>query len=82
MSINVEKAMSINVVSISGNLTGDSELRSTAGGTSACIPGKLRYTSWEKDDRKHSKIEVIVDDIESMRRRETAPEDIDEDIPF
>ena len=55
-------------------------------GTKVCILGKLRYMSWEKDGQKRSKIEVIVDDIELMGRRETAsapvPEDIDEDIPF
>lgn len=124
--------MGINVVNISGNLTRDSELRRTAGGTAVlgfgvavndrrknqqtgewedypnfvdctmfgtraeklagvltkgtkvCIIGRLRYMSWERDGRKRSKIEVIVDDIELMSRRGTAPvpEDIDEDIPF
>lgn len=126
--------MSINIVNISGNLTRDSEIRRTQGGTAildfcvavndrrknqqtgewedypnfvdctmfgtraeklagmltkgtkVCILGKLRYMSWEKDGQKRSKIEVIVDDIELMSRRETASapvqEDIDEDIPF
>lgn len=126
--------MSINVVNISGNLTGNPELRRTAGGTAilgfgvavndrrrnqqtgewedypnfvdctmfgtraeklegmlakgtkVCILGRLRYMSWEKDGQRRSKIEVIVDDIELMSRRETAsapvPEDIDEAIPF
>ena len=126
--------MSINVVNISGNLTRDSELRRTTGGTAilgfgvavndrrknqqtgewedypnfvdctmfgtraeklagtlikgtkVCILGKLRYMSWERDGQKRSKIEVTVDDIELMSRRETAsapvPEDIDEAIPF
>ena len=126
--------MSINIVNISGNLTRDSEIRRTQGGTAilgfsvavhdrrknqqtgewedypnfsdctmfgtraeklagmltkgtkVCILGKLRYMSWEKDGQKRSKIEVIVDDIELMSRREAAsapvPEDIDEDIPF
>ena len=126
--------MSINRVTISGNLTRDPELRTTQGGmavmgfgvavndrrknqqtgewedypnfidctmfgtraeklagmltkgTKVCILGKLRYMSWEKDGQKRSKIEVIVDDIELMSRREAAsapvPEDIDEDIPF
>lgn len=57
-----------------------------AKGTKVCILGKLRYMSWERDGQKRSKIEVIVDDIELMSRRETAsapvPEDIDEAIPF
>lgn len=126
--------MSINVVNISGNLTRDSELRRTAGGTAilgfgvavndrrknqqtgewedypnfvdctmfgtraeklagmltkgtkVCILGKLRYMSWERDGLHRSKIEVIVDDIELMSRRdatrESVPDDIDEDIPF
>ena len=55
-------------------------------GTKVCILGKLRYMSWEGDGRKRSKIEVIVDDIELMSRREAAsapvPDDIDEAIPF
>lgn len=57
-----------------------------AKGTKACILGRLRYVSWERDGQRRSKIEVIVDDIEFMSRRETAgapvPEDIDEDSPF
>ena len=55
-------------------------------GTKVCILGKLRYMSWDKDGQKRSKIEVIVDDIELMSRRDTAsapvPEDIDEGLPF
>ena len=128
--------MSINHVVVSGNLTRDSELRRTTGGTAilgfgvavndrrknqqtgewedypnfidctmfgtraekltgmltkgtkVCILGKLRYMSWEKDGLRRSKIEVIVDDIELMSRRDAAParesvpDDIDEDIPF
>lgn len=126
--------MSINIVNISGNLTRDSEIRSTHGGTAilgfgvavndrrknqqtgewedypnfvdctmfgtraekmagmltkgtkVCILGKLRYMSWEKDGQKRSKIEVIVDDIELMSRRDTVsspvPDDIDEGLPF
>lgn len=114
--------MSINVVNISGNLTRDSELRLTTGGTAVlgfgvavndrrknqqtgewedypnfvdctmfgtraeklagmltkgtkvCILGKLRYMSWERNGQKRSKIEVIVDDIEFMSRRETQQE--------
>ena len=32
------------------------------------ISGKLRYSSWEKDGQKRSKLEVIVNDIEFMSR--------------
>ena len=109
--------MSINRVVISGNLTRDSELRSTAGGvnvlgfgvavndrrknqqtgewedypnfidctmfgaraeslsrylskgTKVAIEGKLRWSQWERDGQKRSKIEVIVDELEFMSSR-------------
>lgn len=109
--------MSINRVIISGNLTRDPELRSTANGTSVlgfgvavndrrrnpqtgdwddvpnfvdctmfgaraegisryltkgtkvAIEGKLRYSQWERDGQKRSKLEVIVDEIEFMSPR-------------
>lgn len=108
--------MSINRVSISGNLTRDPELRVTQGGTAVlgfgvavndrrqnkqtgewedvpnfvdcavfgkradslsgrlakgmkvAIDGKLRYSSWERDGQRRSKLEVIVDEIEFMSR--------------
>ena len=114
--------MSINRVTISGNLTRDSELRSTQGGmsilgmgvavnervknrqtnewedypnfvdctmfgtraeklhqyltkgTKVAIEGRLRYSSWEKDGQRRSKLEVIVDEIEFMSRKEQAPQ--------
>lgn len=133
--------MSINRVSITGNLTRDPELRVTAGGTQVlsfgvavndrrrnpqtgewedypnfvdctmfgtraeavsrflakgnkvAIEGKLRYSSWEKDGQRRSKLEVIVDEIEFMSQRQggaapapaAAPPAVDlydEDIPF
>ena len=109
--------MSINRVIISGNLTRDPELRSTAGGMSilgfgvavndrrrnaqtgewedypnyidctmfgaraeslsrilakgmkVSIEGQLRWSQWEKDGQKRSKIEVIVDELEFMSSR-------------
>lgn len=113
--------MSMNSVSISGNLTRDCELRTTQNGTQiltftvavndrkkdqngkwvdvpnyidCCIfgnraesvsrfiskgskvscHGKLRYSSWEKDGNKRSKLEVIVDEIEFMSKRESQPQ--------
>ena len=39
-------------------------------GTKAAIEGKLRYSSWEKDGQKRSKLEVIVDELEFMSRRD------------
>lgn len=37
-------------------------------GTKVCIEGKLRFSQWEKDGQKRSKLEVIVDEIEFMSR--------------
>ena len=37
-------------------------------GSKVAISGKLRYSSWEKDGQKRSKLEVIVNDIEFMSR--------------
>ncbi len=114
--------MSINRVVISGNLTRDPELRSTASGTAVlglgvavndrrrnastgdwedypnyvdctmfgaraqgisqyltkgtkvCIEGKLRWSQWERDGQKRSKLEVIVDEIEFMSSRNSGGE--------
>lgn len=112
--------MSINSVSISGNLTRSPELRSTQGGTSILtfgvavndrrrdpqsgewkdypnfidcvvfgnraealqkfidkgskvfVHGKLRWSQWEKDGQKRSKIEVIVDEVEFLAGQQKA----------
>lgn len=112
--------MSINRVVISGNLTRDPDLRSTASGmpvlsmgvavndrrknpqtgewedypnfidctmfgaraqslssyltkgTKVSIEGKLRWSQWERDGQKRSKIEVIVDELEFMSSRNGA----------
>lgn len=109
--------MSINRVIITGNLTRDPELRSTASGmpvlalgvavndrrknqqtgewedhanfvdctmfgaraesvsrflskgSKVAIEGKLRWSQWERDGQKRSKLEVIVDEIEFMSSR-------------
>ena len=136
--------MSINRVIISGNLTRDPELRSTASGlpvlgfgvavndrrknqqtgewedypnfidctmfgnraeslsrylskgTKVAIEGKLHWSQWERDGQKRSKIEVVVDEIELMQKRQegcqavasaapavdACPAVHDEDIPF
>ena len=51
--------------------------------TKVAIEGKLRYSSWEKDGQRRSKLEVIVDEIELMSQRQQAPADVyDEDCPF
>lgn len=108
--------MSINNVSIAGNLTREPELRSTASGTpvlsfgiavndrrknasgqwedvpnffecvtfgnratalsdilakgmKVAVAGKLHYSSWEKDGQKHSKVDIIANEVELMQNR-------------
>lgn len=108
--------MSINQVSITGNLTREPEIRSTQSGTTVlsfgiavndrrkvadgqwadepnffecvtfgnrakalgdiltkgmkvAIAGKLHYSSWEKDGQKHSKVDIIANDVELMQNR-------------
>jgi single-strand DNA-binding protein len=58
-------------------------------GTKVAIEGKLRWSQWEKDGARRSKLEVIVDEIEFMsrgqqqRQQQPASADIyDENIPF
>jgi len=61
-----------------------------AKGTKVAIEGKLRWSQWEKDGSKRSKLEVIVDEIEFMSRggqqrqqQQNASADLyDENIPF
>lgn len=58
-------------------------------GTKVAIDGRLRYSSWEQDGQKRSKLSVVVEDIEFMSRRDEGRQDgpdeepvYDEDIPF
>lgn len=41
-------------------------------GAKVAIEGKLRYSSWERDGQRRSKLEVIVDEIEFMSRGQQA----------
>ena len=114
--------MSINQVSITGNLTRSPELRTTQGGTAVlsfgiavndrrknqqtgqwedvpnffecvtfgnratalgdiltkgmkvAVAGKLHYSSWEKDGQKHSKVDIIANDVEIMQNRKPQQE--------
>lgn len=113
--------MSINQVSVTGNLTRSPELRATQGGTAVlsfgiavndrrknasgqwedvpnffecvtfgnratalsdilakgmkvAIAGKLHYSSWEKDGLKHSKVDIIANDVELMQNRKPQQE--------
>lgn len=128
--------MSINKAIISGNLTRDAELRSTASGTpvlsfsvavndrrknnqtgewedvpnfidctlfgkygqsiaqymtkgaKVAVEGKLRWSQWERDGQKRSKVEVMAETVELMQRREAAAAPVydeavyDDEIPF
>lgn len=113
----------INRVIISGRLTRDPEVRSTAGGTTVmglgvavndrrrnqqtgqwedytnyidctmfgnraeslsriltkgtlvCIEGRLRWSQWERDGQKRSKIEVIIDEVELPSRSQGGQSD-------
>lgn len=61
-----------------------------AKGSKVAIEGKLRWSQWEKDGAKRSKLEVIVDEIEFMSRggqqrqqQQNASADLyEENIPF
>lgn len=38
-------------------------------GTKVAIEGKLRWSQWERDGQKRSKLEVIIDEIEFLSQR-------------
>lgn len=38
-------------------------------GMKVAITGKLRYSSWEKDGKKHSRVDIIAREIELMQNR-------------
>lgn len=38
-------------------------------GMKVAISGKLHYSSWEKDGQKHSKVDIIANEIEIMQNR-------------
>ena len=47
-------------------------------GSRVAVEGKLRYSSWEKDGQRRSKLEVVVDEIEFLSRNRSD----DDDSPF
>ena len=65
-------------------------------GMKVAIEGKLRWSQWERDGQKRSKIEVIVDEVEVMTSKQPTGEEAaaapavgpmtgviyDDDIPF
>ena len=43
-------------------------------GMKVAVAGKLRYSSWEKDGQKHSKVDIIANDVELMQNRKPQQE--------
>lgn len=69
----------------------DALSRILAKGAKVAVEGKLRYSQWERDGQRRSKLEVAVDEVELMQRdrqggygqqRQAQPELCDESIPF
>ncbi|MCL2529869.1 MAG: single-stranded DNA-binding protein [Coriobacteriia bacterium] len=51
-------------------------------GSRVAIDGKLRWSQWEKDGQKRSKLEVIVDELEFLSQRSSgAPAPFQNDSP-
>lgn len=48
----------------------DSLSKILTSGMKVAVSGHLRYSTWERDGVKRSKIEVIADDVDIMQRRE------------
>ena len=42
-----------------------------AKGMKIAIDGRLRYSTWERDGQKRSKLEVIAEDVDIMQRRDS-----------
>ena len=43
-------------------------------GMKVAVDGKLRYSSWEKDGQRRSKLEVVAEEIELMQQRQDGSE--------
>ena len=41
-------------------------------GAKVALEGRIRWSQWERDGQKRTRIEVIVDDIEMMQRRDNS----------
>ena len=55
-------------------------------GAKVAVEGRLRWSQWERDGRKHSKVEVVADELELMSRRDGGRQEpapyYDDDVPF
>ena len=67
---------------------GEKLAQSLAKGAKACVDGSLRYSAWERDGQRRSKIEVVANTIEVMPRNKQDTEPLPpvdaygEDLPF
>lgn len=43
-------------------------------GTKTCVSGRLRWSQWERDGEKRSKVEILVDEVELMGKRQNQDE--------
>lgn len=50
-------------------------------GTKVAVDGKLRWSQWERDGQKRSKLEIIVDEIEFLSPKRTESE-YEGDLPW
>ena len=52
-------------------------------GTKVCLRGRLRWSSWEKEGARRSKLEVVVDELEflSPRRDDFVPAPVSASVP-
>lgn len=50
---------------------GEAVSRFLSKGSKVALEGKLRYSSWERDGQRRSKLEVIVDEIEFLSQRQS-----------
>lgn len=56
-------------------------------GTRVAVDGRLRQSRWEKDGQKRSKVEVMVEQVEFLSRRDEVQQEpdiglYDDDVPF
>ena len=59
--------------------------RYLSNGTHVCVQGRLRQSKWEKDGQKHSRLEVIADNVtfSGGAKRDDVPDEVyDDDCPF
>lgn len=60
--------------------------RILAKGVKVAVSGRLRYSSWEKDGQKRSKVEVVADEVDVMTSRQPQQQPqadlYDDEVPF